>query len=153
TLEASASSGTLARPFLVCQASMLGLAANVWQLSLLLSIVFLAALGLCRALPVQQGGFVCLIPIDDGQLLGPCASIHLVEEGCVIVAHRAHADPTTNTSPGHSSKLPYVYASKTASRVGALKTRSLQRNSVSASAAVTRAVTSMDSGPKRSCKS
>jgi len=72
---------------------MLGLAANVWQLSLLLSIAFLVALVLGRELLVQKGGFVGLVPIDHSQLIAPRVSIHLGEEGCVIGSNRAKADP------------------------------------------------------------
>src|SRR5262249_27472112 len=84
TLEASASSGTLARPFLVCQASMLGLAANVWQLSLLLRIAFLVELVLRRELHVQKGGFVCLVPLVE-----PCVGRDCFEEGSVHRPNRA----------------------------------------------------------------
>src|SRR3989442_15675382 len=54
-------------------------------------------------------------------------------------------------SPRHAQRdhpyLPCDYAANTASRVGALKTRSLQPNSVSAPAAVTRPAHAPGTGP------
>src|SRR5262245_41512620 len=116
-----------------------------------LGIAFLVELMLGRELLVQKRRFLRVVPIDEGQLFEPRAGVHLVEEGFVVGSNRAKADPTTCTNSGHSSKCPCAYVSKTVSRVGALKTRSLQRNSVTTSAAVTRAVTSAGNGPKRNC--
>ena len=60
--------------------------------------MFLVELMLCRELHVQKGSFLCLVPIDHGQFLGPCAGIHLVEEGCVVGLNWAKVDRIRPTS-------------------------------------------------------
>src|SRR5262249_37049134 len=53
-----------------------------------IGVLFLVELELCRELHVLKGGILGIVPIDEGQLLGPCAGIQLVEEGCVVGANR-----------------------------------------------------------------
>src|SRR5262245_54508436 len=63
-----------------------------------LGVAFLGALMLRRELHVQKGGFVRLVPIDEGQLIEPRAGAHLVEEGCIVGPQRAKVDRIRPTS-------------------------------------------------------